>query len=89
MNKEVVVLHARWGNLITNIRILNSRETTMKHGKFVSMGGFGTIFEEELFDETFVIKCIRITSLKTRCKAIKEWFLTKIASAVKFGPQIR
>lgn len=48
----------------------------------------GIIYCGDFNKKSFVIKCIPVVSKNSRCSAIKEWFLMKVASVIGVGPQI-
>jgi serine/threonine protein kinase len=52
------------------------------------MGSHGTIYFRELSQQKFAIKCIPSQHYSCRNNAIKEYFLTKVASFAGIGPKV-
>lgn len=88
INRQAVVLHVRWGYFSMDISVLNQLHPNHKHGTEFSQGGFASIYVGTILKEKIAIKCIKVTSGIYRKRAVKEWFLAKIASAAEIGPKV-
>jgi hypothetical protein len=88
INREVITYKVRWLTFEISIRTINIRGGNIHHGGEVGKGAFGTIRAGEFNKEKFVIKCVPITSDKSRIRAIREYLLMKVCSNMQIGPKV-
>ena len=70
------------------IKILNNKECNTKHEKPIGTGGHADVYKGIYDDKEIVLKCIPIRSEITRRRAIQEYFLLRVASALDCAPKI-
>ena len=88
INKEVIVITAEWGYYSIDIKILNIQGENTKHNREMDCGMFGSIYKGKFNKEEFIIKCLPLQYKDSRFRAIKEWFIMKIASIAGVGPKL-
>jgi hypothetical protein len=87
-NYEVLFLVVHYGKFKKMIKILNIRGENTKHGNTICEGANAGIYGGYFLKKTLAMKCIPIIDEKSRIRAIKEWFLLKIASTVEVAPKM-
>ena len=70
------------------IKILNSSSFNPYHKGAVSDGKNGVTYSGIFEKQSMTIKCLPVKSSEARHRAIEEWFILKIASALEVGPKV-
>jgi hypothetical protein len=78
INKEVVVLQGEWGKYVMEINILNIKSSKI-YNKHQNEGAFGYVNKGVFWDHHIAMKYIPIRSPNSIHRAIREWFLLRIA----------
>ena len=85
----MVVLSVAWGFFQMDIKILNNLEANFKHIGSSERGNYAHTYCGKFYQDKIAIKCIHLRNESTRHKAVKEWFLLKVASAAEIGPKVK
>ena len=88
VNKEVLILLAEWGSFSMKIKILNIQGANTKHICEHGRGAYGSIYRGNYNGEIFIVKCLPLQFKDSRFRAVKEWFLMKLAFLTGTGPKL-
>ena len=71
INKEVMILNAKWGNFSMDIKILNIKGSNTKHGSWIDRGVYGNIYTGNFNQNRFTMKCLGNNIKNSRFRALK------------------
>ncbi len=86
-----------WGYYSLEVKIINSKQKSFFHNCDCLSGSHGKVYVMENEGNHFVVKCMTIAKGQEdeedksdrKIRALKEYFIARIASAVAVGPHIK
>ena len=70
------------------VKILNFKESNLNPFRISDKGAHAVIYSGLFQNKKIAIKRIAVRSKKARSRAIKEWFILRVASAAGIGPYL-